>query len=242
MRDGVHLVTGGSRGLGRAIVERLAAEGWRVALTYRSDAEAAREIAEGSDGLISAHPLDVRDTDACEDVVARVEEERGPIVGLVNNAGILKQGLLAMTSDGDWEAVLSTNLGGVFRVCRAVLPQMMRRRAGSIVNVSSLSAIRGLPGQAAYAASKAGVLGLTRSLAREVGRRGIRVNAVLPGLVDTDLTAEAPDRATEALRAAEVLPESLTGAQVADVVAFLLSDAAAGVTGQAIPVDAGVSA
>lgn len=242
MKDGVILVTGGSRGLGRAIVERLATDGGRVALTYRSDAEAAREIVESWDGRVSAHALEVRDTDACEDVVARVEEEYGPIVGLVNNAGILKQELLAMTSDADWEAVLSINLGGVFRVCRAVLPKMMQRRAGSIVNVSSLSAIRGLPGQTAYAASKAGVVGLTRSLAREVGRRGIRANAVLPGLIDTDLTAEALSAATEALRSAEALPDSLTGAQVADVVAFLLSDAAAGMTGQAIPVDAGVSA
>ncbi|MDX1644156.1 MAG: 3-oxoacyl-ACP reductase FabG [Thermoanaerobaculia bacterium] len=242
MEDSVHLVTGGSRGLGRAIVERLASSGEQVVLTYRSDAAAAREVVAALDGHAHALPLDVRDTDACEDVVARIEEEHGPIVGLVNNAGILRQELLAMTSDADWEAVLSTNLGGVFRLCRAVLPRMMRRRGGSIVNVSSLSAIRGLPGQAAYAASKAGVVGLTRSLAREVGRRGIRANAVLPGLIETDLTAAARGGATETLRSAEVLPEGLTGAQVADVVAFLLSDAAAGITGQAIPVDAGVSA
>lgn len=242
MKRGVDLVTGGSRGLGRAIVERLATDGGSVAFTYRSDAEAAREVAEPWDGRVTAHALDVRDTDACEEVVARVEEEIGPIRGLVNNAGILREGLLAMTSDADWEAVLSTNLGGVFRLCRAVLPRMMRRRDGAIVNVSSLSAIRGLPGQAAYSASKAGVVGLTRSLAREVGRRGIRVNAVLPGLIETDLSAEAPGQATDALRSAGALPDSLTATQVADVVAFLLSDAAAGITGQAIPVDAGVSA
>jgi len=174
--------------------------------------------------------------------VAEVEAALGPVEGLVNNAGLRRESLLAMTSDADWDAVLDANLGGLFRCCRAVLRGMMVRRRGAIVNVSSLSALHGVAGQGAYAASKAGILGLTRSLAREAGRRGVRVNAVVPGFVATDLTAGLPEAAVAALRAGECLPQGVQPCDVAQAVLFLLSDRAAAITGQALVVDAGVSA
>jgi len=213
MGEATVIVTGGSRGIGRAVVEALVAEGRSVAFTWRSEEEAARAV----------------------------EAALGPVEGLVNNAGLRREALLALTSDDDWQAVLDTNLSGLFRCCRAVLRGMVVRRRGAIVNVSSLSALRGLPGQGAYAAAKAGVLGLTRSLAREVGRRNIRVNAVVPGFVATEMTADLPPETVTFLRAAECLPGGVGAAAVADAVCFLLSERAAAVTGQALVVDAGAS-
>lgn len=240
------LVTGGSRGIGRAIVEALIAEVGdgerRVAFTWASDEAAARAVEEASGGRARAFQLDLRDRSRPDDLVAEVEEALGPVEGLVNNAGIRRESLLALTSDEDWDAVLETNLGGVFRCCRAVLRGMMVRRRGSIVNVSSLSALHGLAGQAAYAASKAGILGLTRSLAREAGRRGVRVNAVVPGFVETGLTAGLPPDSIALLRAGECLPGGVSAGSVGDAVAFLLSARAAAITGQSLVVDAGASA
>ena len=184
------LVTGGTRGIGRAIVEALVAgtgSPWPSPGT--AGEAAARAVEEASGGAARAFRLDLLDRGRPDDLVAEVEEALGPVAGLVNNAGIRRESLLALTSDADWDAVLDTNLGGLFRCCRAVLRGMMVRRRGAIVNVSSLSALHGVAGQSAYAASKAGILGLTRSLAREVGKRGVRVNAVVPGFVPTDLTA-----------------------------------------------------
>lgn len=240
------LVTGGSRGIGRAVVEILAVSGGSpVGFTWNSDERAARELEESvgqAGGVARAFRLDLRDPSRPDDLVSEVEEALGPLAGLVNNAGVRRESLLALTSDDDWQAVLDTNLGGLFRCCRAVLRGLMHRRRGSIVNVSSLSALHGVAGQAAYAASKAGILGLTRSLAREVGKRGVRVNAVVPGFVATDLTADLPAPAVAALRAGECLPGGVAAAQVAEAVAFLLSDRAAAITGQALVVDAGASA
>jgi 3-oxoacyl-[acyl-carrier protein] reductase len=238
---GAVLVTGGSRGLGRAIVEALAAEPpTPVAFTWNTDEAAAQAVAEATGAR--AFRLDLRDRQRPDDLVAEVEEALGPIEGLVNNAGVRRESLLALTSDADWDAVLDTNLGGLFRCCRAVLRGMMVRRSGAIVSVSSLSALHGVPGQGAYAASKAGILGLTRSLAREAGRRGVRVNAVVPGFVATDLTAGLPEPAVAALRAGECLPRGVRPEDVAQAVLFLLSDRAAAITGQALVVDAGASA
>ena len=240
---GTVLVTGGSRGLGRAMVEALVAgTSDPVAFTWSSSEEEARAIEEASGGRARAFRLDLRDRTRPDDLVSEVEEARGPVEGLVNNAGIRRESLLALTSDEDWDAVLDVNLGGLFRCCRAVLRGMMVRRRGAIVNVSSLSALHGVAGQAAYAASKAGILGLTRSLAREVGKRGVRVNAVVPGFVPTDLTAGLPDAAVQMLRAGECLPGGVSAAGVAGAVLFLLSDSAAAITGQTLVVDAGASA
>jgi 3-oxoacyl-[acyl-carrier protein] reductase len=238
---GTVLVTGGSRGLGRAAVEALAAEpDTTVAFTWNTDETAAREVAAAT-GARAFH-LDLRDRARPDDLVMEIEEALGPVAGLVNNAGLRRESLLAMTSDADWEAVLDANLGGLFRCCRAVLRGMMVRRRGSIVNVSSLSALHGVAGQGAYAASKAGILGLTRSLAREAGRRGVRVNAVVPGFVATDLTAGVPAEKVAHLRAGECLARGVEPADVAQAVLFLLSDRAAAITGQTLVVDAGASA
>jgi 3-oxoacyl-[acyl-carrier protein] reductase len=236
------LVTGGNRGIGQAIVEALVAEGRPVAFTYHSDEPKARALEAALGGQAHAFPLDLNDPARPAALVLEVEQAVGDLVGLVNNAGLQRDALLAMTPDRDWDAVLEVNLGGVFRCCRAVVPKMMHRRRGSIVNVSSLSAIRGLAGQTSYAAAKAGVLGLTRALAREVGRRGVRVNAVLPGFVETDLTASVPEAAVAFLKASECLPSGTKAADVAAAVSFLLSDRALAITGQALAVDAGSSA
>jgi len=238
---GTVLVTGGSRGLGRAVVEALAAEpDTAVAFTWNSDEGTAREVAAATGA--HAFRLDLRDHARPDDLMVEIEDALGPLSGLVNNAGLRRESLLAMTSDEDWEAVLDTNLGGLFRCCRAVLRGMMVRRRGSIVNVSSLSALHGVAGQGAYSASKAGILGLTRSLAREVGKRGVRVNAVVPGFVATDLTAGLPAEKVAHLRAGECLTRGVEPADVAQAVLFLLSDRAAAITGQTLVVDAGVSA
>jgi 3-oxoacyl-[acyl-carrier protein] reductase len=237
---GTVLITGGSRGLGRAMVEALAGRpDASVAFTWNRDEKAAREVAAATGAR--AFQLDLRDRDRPDELVAEVEGALGPLEALVNNGGLRRESLLAMTSDDDWEAVLDTNLGGLFRCCRAVLRGMMTRRRGAIVNVSSLSAFHGVAGQGAYAASKAGILGLTRSLAREAGKRGVRVNAVVPGFVATDLTAGLPEAAIAHLRAGECLARGVAPADVAAAVRFLLSEDAAAITGQTLVVDAGAS-
>jgi 3-oxoacyl-[acyl-carrier protein] reductase len=243
------LVTGGSRGIGRAVVEALAAAPaagggaeTTVAFTWCSREAAAREVEAATAGRARAFHLDLRDRARPDDLISEVEAALGPLEGLVNNAGERREALLAMMSDDDWEAVLDVNLGGLFRCCRAALRGMLVRRRGAIVNVASLSALRGVAGQTAYAASKAGILGLTRALAREVGKRQVRVNAVVPGFVSTDLTAGVPAAAAAALRAGECLPGGISAGAVAEAVLFLLSDRAAAITGQTLVVDAGASA
>jgi 3-oxoacyl-[acyl-carrier protein] reductase len=243
---GTVLVTGGSRGIGRAIVEALVAEpsavDRRVAFTWRVSEAASREVERAAGGRARAFHLDLRDHGRPDALVGEIEEDLGPIEGLVNNAALRRESLLAMMTDEDWDEVLDSNLGGLFRCCRAVLRGMMVRRRGAIVNLGSLSAFRGVAGETAYAAAKAGILGLTRALAREVGRRRVRVNAVVPGFVATEMTSGLPSATVDFLRAGECLPEGTSAASVADAVLFLLSDRAAAVTGQTLVVDAGTSA
>lgn len=234
-------MTGGSRGLGRAIVELLIERGETVAFTYRSDAGSAGDLVAESGELAHAFELDLADREAAKPLVQRIEEEVGAIAGLVNNAGMAGSQLIAMTGDAAFEELLEVNLGGAFRLMRAVAPLMVRRRRGSIVNVASLGAIRAAPGQGAYAASKAGLISLTRTLAREIGRRGVRVNAVVPGFVTTDMTRDLPERAVAGLRANEALPRGVEPRDVAEAVHFLLSDRSQAITGQSLVVDAGAS-
>lgn len=238
----VGLVTGGSRGIGRAVVETMVAAGWTVAFTYRSDEKAARDVEAASAGLARAFILDLKDRRRPGDLVHEIEQSIGPINAFVGNAGMRAQGLMAMTSDQDWDEIIEVNLNGAFRCCRAVLPKMMHRRCGVIVNVSSLAAVSGVSGQVAYASSKSALLGMTRALAREVGRRGVRVNAVLPGFVPTDMTTHLPDDVVGALRSHECLARGTSAQDVANLVMFLISDLSAAITGQALIIDAGTSA
>ena len=238
----VALVTGGNRGIGAAVVRALVAAEWSVAFTWKQHEDDALRLAAELGHAARPFPFDLIDRTRPGDLIREVEEQVGPIAGLVNNAGVRRDGLLALVSDAEWDELIDANLGGTFRCCRAAIPRMLGRRAGSIVNVSSLTAVHGLSGQAAYGAAKAGILGLTRSLAREVGSRGIRVNAVIPGFVQTEMVADVSPERVAALRAAEVLPGGVTAQSVADAIVFLLSDRAAAITGQSLVIDAGLIA
>jgi 3-oxoacyl-[acyl-carrier protein] reductase len=236
------LVTGGSRGIGRAIVEALVAEDRTVAFTWCSEEDAAREVERSTDGRAVAFHFDLLDRTRPVPLMTEIEERLGPVDALVNNAGVQRSELLAMTSDQAWDNVIDTNLGGAFRMCREVVRGMTIRKRGTIVNISSISALHGVAGHCAYAASKAGLLAMTRCLAREMGRKQIRVNAIIAGFVPTEMTSSLPESAVSRLRAGECLPLGTGPAQIADAVVFLLSEKAASITGQTLVVDAGTTA
>jgi 3-oxoacyl-[acyl-carrier protein] reductase len=237
------LVTGGSQGIGRAVVERLVAAGRRVAFTYNSDRAAALELVETSNGLAHAYQFSLSDRPSALTLIREVEQNVGRLFGLVNNAAVVRSELMAMMSDDSWDTIIDTNLGGTFRVTREALRAIVPHRwGGSIVNVASLSAVDGVAGQTAYAASKAGILAMTRCLSREMGRRKIRVNAVVPGFVETKMTNDVGEAAVRKLRERESLPHGVSTSGVSAAVVFLLSDDAGDVTGQALHVDAGASA
>jgi len=234
----VALVTGASRGIGAAIARELARAGARVAVNYRSGREAAEEIAGGIGGVVVQG--DVADAEQAQAMVERAESELGDLDILVNNAGVTRDTLLARMSDDDWDAVLGTNLGGVFHTSRAVARKMLRRRAGSIVNLTSVVGLRGNPGQANYVAAKAGVIGFTKALARELGGRGVRVNAVAPGYIETELTAVLSEPVRDAILTNTPLGRLGRPEDVAGAVRFLCSDEAAFVTGEVLLVDGGL--
>ena len=237
------LVTGASRGIGRAIALRLAAEGASVAINYAGNtakAEETKAAIEAAGGKAALFQADVSDSAQVEQMVAAVTETFGAIDILVNNAGITRDGLLMRTKEEDVAAGLDTNLKGIFHVTKAVSKLMMKKRAGRIVNMASVVGIMGNAGQTNYAAAKAGVIGFTKSAAREFAARGITVNAVAPGFIATDMTAAMPEKAKEATLAAIPLRRMGEPEDVANAVAFLVSDQASYITGQVVKVDGGM--
>ena len=234
----VALVTGGSRGIGLATVVALADAGCRVAVGYRHDREGAEKAAAGIDGLAVA--VDVTDPDAVDAAFTEAEEVLGPVEVLVNNAGVNADGLLLRMSDEQWRGVLATNLDGAFYAIRRATPTMLRRRFGRIVNVGSVVGSVGAPGQANYAAAKAGLVGLTRSVARELGSRGITCNLVSPGPIATAMTDALSEQRQAEMVSLVPLGRMGTAEEVGVVTAFLCSDAASYVTGSVVPVDGGM--
>ncbi len=240
--DAVALVTGGSRGIGAASARALAADGWSVAVAYRSGADGAAQVVseiEAAGGRAVALQVDVTDDGAATQVLAAAGEALGgPVLGLVNNAGIRDDDLAISLDDERWARVIDTNLTAAFRLTREALKPMIRARHGRIVNIASVVGPRANPGQANYAAAKAGLIGLTRTVAAEVARRSVTVNAVAPGFVATDMTADLPSEVLAGVPARR----SGTPEEVAACVGFLASDAASYVTGSTLYVDGGLAA
>jgi 3-oxoacyl-[acyl-carrier protein] reductase len=233
------LVTGSTRGIGRSIAETLAKSGARVAVVGR-DLQKARDAAAAVGSGAQGFACDVTDTSAVAKLVADVEAAFGSIDILVNNAGITRDNLVMRLKDEDWDAVQNANLRGAFAAIRAVSRGMMKRRSGRIINVSSIIGIIGNKGQANYAASKAGLIALTKSVAKELGSRNILVNAVAPGFIETEMTASMTPEAREALGKQIALERLGTPQDVAATVAFLASDLASYITGQVLVVDGGM--
>ena len=241
MREGCALVTGGSRGIGAATALALAGEGWPVGVNYRSDADAAAKVVDeikAAGGSALALQADVADPAAPDALLKALQEEFGPVLVLVNNAGVSADALTPQIDDEAWSRVIDTNLSGAFRLIRRAITPMLRARFGRVINIASVVGLRGNPGQANYAASKAGLIAVTRTVAAEVARRKVTVNAVAPGLVSTDLTADLGDEMLEAVPARRPgTPE-----EVAACVRFLASEEAAYVTGTTLTVDGGMTA
>ena len=241
-RVGCALVTGASRGIGAAIAGAIARDGWPVGVNYRADRDGAQSVVteiESDGGQACALPADVTEPGAADGLFGALETRfEQPVLVLVNNAGISRDDLTPSLSDEQWDDVLDTNLTAAFRMTRRALRPMLRARSGRIVNISSVVGLRANPGQSNYAAAKAGLIALTKTTAVEVARRGITINAVAPGWIDTDMTAEVSKELLEAVPARRAgTPED-----VAACVRFLVSDAAGYVTGAVLPVDGGLAA
>jgi 3-oxoacyl-[acyl-carrier protein] reductase len=240
--DGCALVTGASRGIGAAIARALASDGWPVAVNYRSDGDGAAAVVadiEAAGGRAVALGADVATPEAAEELLVGSESHFGaPVLALINNAGIAADDLISLLGDEEWQRVIDTNLTGAFRLTRRALKSMLRARFGRIVNISSVVGLRANPGQANYAAAKAGLIAMTKTVTVEVARRGITANAVAPGWIDTDMTAGVE---SELLRH---VPARRAGTpeEVAACVSFLASDAAAYVNGAVLTVDGGLAA
>ncbi|MED5374818.1 MAG: beta-ketoacyl-ACP reductase [Myxococcota bacterium] len=238
LQDQIAIVTGGARGIGRAISLELAAAGAKVVVNYRSSADAAKALAEEIGGL--AVQADVSTTEGVETLI-QAAEDLGPLQIVVNNAGITADGLLIGMSDEDYESVMNVNAGSCFRMMRAASQVMIRRRSGSIINLTSISGLRGNAGQVNYSASKAAIVGMTRSLAKEIARRKVRVNAVAPGFIETDMTQKLPTAVLDGAK--KIIPMRRLGLpeDIAPTVRFLAGPGAAYITGQVVVVDGGMS-
>jgi 3-oxoacyl-[acyl-carrier protein] reductase len=245
---GCALVTGASRGIGAATARALASDGWSVGINYSRDREGAEAVAgsiEEGGGTAMVLGADVADVAAADEMLARLTAELGPVLVLVNNAGMTADNLSMRLTDEDWTRVLDVNLTAAFRLTRSAIGPMMRQRFGRVINVSSVSGLRANPGQANYSASKAGLIGFTRTVAAEVARRGVTVNAVAPGLIETELTREFTSNGdSNGSGLLDHLPARRTGSpeEVAACIRFLASAEASYVTGAVLPVDGGMSA
>lgn len=240
----VAIVTGGSRGIGAAVARQLAEAGAAVVVNCAGSVDAANAVVESiraASGSALAVRADVSDPAACAGLVDSAVAEFGRLDILVNNAGITRDGLLVRMSDDDWNAVIQTNLGGVFSMSRAAAKVMMKQRSGAIVNMTSVVGLVGNAGQVNYAAAKAGVIGLTKSVARELASRNVRANAVAPGFIETDMTDELTEQVKEAARSQISLGRFGSVDDVARAVVFLASDDASYITGQVLAVDGGMT-
>ena len=235
----VVLVTGASQGIGRAIASRLAVDGFDLALVARRE-DVLREVADGLEGNVGIYPGDVADPSAADRIVSEVREKQGRIDGLVNNAGITRDALLARMKPDQWREVMEVNLDGAYWFLRAVAPVFMRQKRGRIINITSVVGQMGNAGQVNYSASKAGMIGMTRAAARELASRGVTVNAVAPGFIETEMTADLPESAVTQMKSQIPLQRLGSGEDVAATVAFLLSADAAYITGQVINCDGGM--
>ncbi|MFZ3495605.1 3-oxoacyl-ACP reductase FabG [Streptomyces sp. 5.8] len=239
----VALVSGGSRGIGRAVVSRLAHDGFDVAFCYRSDADAAAEVvrsAAGTGARVVAHRADVASAEQVRAFTDAAERELGPIDAVVTCAGVVRDNHLVRMTGEDWRDVMSTNLDGTYNMCRSAIFSFMKRRAGCVVTLSSIAGIHGNATQTNYAASKAGIIGFTKSLAKECGKYGVRANVVAPGLIETDMTAGLTEAVRKDILDGVPLGRLGTPDDVADLVSFLVSDRARYISGQVLGVDGGL--